>query len=199
MKKVEAIIKPFKLDEVKEALQELGVQGMTVLEAKGYGRQKGHTELYRGAEYVVDFLPKIKIEVVIGDDQLAAVLDVIQSAARTGRNGDGKICVSDIADGVRINGRNPLDGATVTDLSPAVAEQLGLDAFTAKSGVLVTKVGPGIAANVGVQPGDIILGIDGRPIGSVQALRAVLGVATGPGWRLTVQRGAQVFDRVFRL
>ena len=103
------------------------------------------------------------------------------------------------ADGVRINGRNPLDGATVTDLSPAVAEQLGLDAFTAKSGVLVTKVGPGIAANVGVQPGDIILGIDGRPIGSVQALRAVLGVATGPGWRLTVQRGAQVFDRVFRL
>jgi len=102
MKKVEAIIKPFKLDEVKEALQELGVQGMTVLEAKGYGRQKGHTELYRGAEYVVDFLPKIKIEVVIGDDQLAAVLDVIQSAARTGRIGDGKIFVSEISEVVRI-------------------------------------------------------------------------------------------------
>src|SRR5579872_5746498 len=102
MKKVEAIIKPFKLDEVKEALQELGVQGMTVLEAKGYGRQKGHTELYRGAEYVVDFLPKIKIEVVIGDDQLGAVLQVIQDAARTGRIGDGKIFVSDITEVVRI-------------------------------------------------------------------------------------------------
>ncbi|HEY5007543.1 MAG TPA: P-II family nitrogen regulator [Caulobacteraceae bacterium] len=102
MKKIEAIIKPFKLDEVKEALQELGVQGMTVLEAKGYGRQKGHTELYRGAEYVVDFLPKIKVEVVIADDQLQAVLEVIQTAARTGRIGDGKIFVSDITEVVRI-------------------------------------------------------------------------------------------------
>jgi nitrogen regulatory protein P-II 1 len=102
MKKIEAIIKPFKLDEVKEALQELGVQGMTVLEAKGYGRQKGHTELYRGAEYVVDFLPKIKIEVVVVDDQLEAALEAIQSAARTGRIGDGKIFVSEIADVVRI-------------------------------------------------------------------------------------------------
>jgi nitrogen regulatory protein P-II 1 len=102
MKKIEAIIKPFKLDEVKEALQELGVQGMTVLEARGYGRQKGHTELYRGAEYVVDFLPKIKVEVVIADDQLQAALDVIQTAARTGRIGDGKIFVSDIAEVVRI-------------------------------------------------------------------------------------------------
>ena len=102
MKKIEAIIKPFKLDEVKEALQELGVQGMTVLEAKGYGRQKGHTELYRGAEYVVDFLPKIKIEVVIADDQLQAALEVIQTAARTGRIGDGKIFVSEITDVVRI-------------------------------------------------------------------------------------------------
>jgi len=102
MKKIEAIIKPFKLDEVKEALQELGVQGMTVLEAKGYGRQKGHTELYRGAEYVVDFLPKIKVEVVIADDQLQAVLEVIQTAARTGRIGDGKIFVSDINEVVRI-------------------------------------------------------------------------------------------------
>ena len=102
MKKIEAIIKPFKLDEVKEALQDLGVQGMTVLEAKGYGRQKGHTELYRGAEYVVDFLPKIKIEVVIADDQLQAALEVIQTAARTGRIGDGKIFVSDIVEVVRI-------------------------------------------------------------------------------------------------
>jgi nitrogen regulatory protein P-II 1 len=102
MKKIEAIIKPFKLDEVKEALQELGVQGMTVLEAKGYGRQKGQTELYRGAEYVVDFLPKIKIEVVIADDQLGAALDALQTAARTGRIGDGKIFVSDIIDVVRI-------------------------------------------------------------------------------------------------
>jgi nitrogen regulatory protein P-II 1 len=102
MKKIEAVIKPFKLDEVKEALQELGVQGMTVMEAKGYGRQKGHTELYRGAEYVVDFLPKIKVEVVIGDDQLAPVLEAIQAAARTGRIGDGKIFVSEIIDIVRI-------------------------------------------------------------------------------------------------
>ena len=102
MKKIEAIIKPFKLDEVKEALQELGVQGMTVLEAKGYGRQKGHTELYRGAEYVVDFLPKIKIEVVIADDQLAPALEAIATAARTGRIGDGKIFVSEIIEVLRI-------------------------------------------------------------------------------------------------
>ncbi|WP_309643109.1 P-II family nitrogen regulator [Phenylobacterium sp.] len=102
MKKIEAIIKPFKLDEVKEALQELGVQGMTVLEAKGYGRQKGHTELYRGAEYVVDFLPKIKIEVVVADDQLDPALEAIVGAARTGRIGDGKIFVSEITDVLRI-------------------------------------------------------------------------------------------------
>ena len=102
MKKIEAIIKPFKLDEVKEALQDLGVQGMTVMEAKGYGRQKGQTELYRGAEYVVDFLPKIKIEVVVGDDQLGRALEAIASSARTGRIGDGKIFVSDILDVMRI-------------------------------------------------------------------------------------------------
>ncbi|WP_333585604.1 P-II family nitrogen regulator [Phenylobacterium sp.] len=102
MKKIEAVIKPFKLDEVKEALQELGVQGMTVLEAKGYGRQKGHTELYRGAEYVVDFLPKIKIEVVVADDQLDAALEAITGAARTGRIGDGKIFVSEVIDVLRI-------------------------------------------------------------------------------------------------
>jgi nitrogen regulatory protein P-II 1 len=102
MKKIEAVIKPFKLDEVKEALQELGVQGMTVLEAKGYGRQKGQTELYRGAEYVVDFLPKIKIEVVIADDQLSQAIEAITAAARTGRIGDGKIFVSEVIDVVRI-------------------------------------------------------------------------------------------------
>jgi nitrogen regulatory protein P-II 1 len=110
MKKIEAVIKPFKLDEVKEALQELGVQGMTVLEAKGYGRQKGHTELYRGAEYVVDFLPKIKIEVILADDQLGPALEAIQGAARTGRIGDGKIFVSEITDVVRI--RTGESGAT---------------------------------------------------------------------------------------
>ena len=102
MKKIEAVIKPFKLDEVKEALQELGVQGMTVLEAKGYGRQKGHTELYRGAEYVVDFLPKIKIEAVVSDDLLPAAVEAIQAAARTGKIGDGKIFVTDVIDVIRI-------------------------------------------------------------------------------------------------
>ena len=102
MKKIEAVIKPFKLDDVKEALQELGVQGLTVIEAKGYGRQKGHTELYRGAEYVVDFLPKIKIEAVVPYAQLASALEAIQSAARTGRIGDGKIFVSEILDVIRI-------------------------------------------------------------------------------------------------
>ena len=102
MKKIEAVIKPFKLDEVKEALQEMGVQGMTVIEAKGYGRQKGHTELYRGAEYVVDFLPKIKVEIVIADDQLESALEAIVGAARTGRIGDGKIFVSDVLDVLRI-------------------------------------------------------------------------------------------------
>jgi nitrogen regulatory protein P-II 1 len=102
MKKIEAIIKPFKLDDVKEALQAIGLQGMTVTEAKGFGRQKGQTELYRGAEYVVDFLPKIKIEVVLEDSQLAAAVEAIQTAARTGRIGDGKIFVSDIAEVIRI-------------------------------------------------------------------------------------------------
>jgi nitrogen regulatory protein P-II 1 len=102
MKKIEAVIKPFKLDEVKEALQELGLQGMTVTEAKGFGRQKGQTELYRGAEYVVDFLPKIKIEVVVEDDRVAAAVEAIQSAARTGRIGDGKIFVSDVLEVIRI-------------------------------------------------------------------------------------------------
>ncbi|MEM9144796.1 MAG: P-II family nitrogen regulator [Pseudomonadota bacterium] len=102
MKKVEAIIKPFKLDEVKEALQEIGIQGLSVLEAKGFGRQKGHTELYRGAEYVVDFLPKVKIEVVVDDGLLDQTLAAITDAARTGKIGDGKIFVSDIEHAVRI-------------------------------------------------------------------------------------------------
>ena len=102
MKKVEAIVKPFKLDEVKEALQELGLQGLTVFEAKGFGRQKGHTELYRGAEYVVDFLPKVKIELIIEDSQLEAVIDAITKSALTGKIGDGKIFVSSIDDAIRI-------------------------------------------------------------------------------------------------
>src|SRR3981189_3066016 len=102
MKRLEAVIKPFRLDEVKEALQELGVQGMTVLEAKGYGRQKGQTELYRGAEYVGDFLPQIKMEVVVGDDQPSRALEAITGAARTGRIGDGKIFVFEVLDVVRI-------------------------------------------------------------------------------------------------
>ena len=102
MKKIEAIIKPFKLDEVKEALQEIGLQGITVIEAKGFGRQKGHTELYRGAEYVVDFLPKVKIEVVLADESLAKALEAIQKAAKTGRIGDGKIFISTIEEAIRI-------------------------------------------------------------------------------------------------
>src|SRR3974390_49100 len=102
MKKGEAIIKPFKLDEVKEALQEVGLQGITVTEAKGFGRQKGHTELYRGAEYVVDFLPKVKIEVAIKPDLLPAVLEAIEKSAHTGKIGDGKIFVFDLQQAVRI-------------------------------------------------------------------------------------------------
>ena len=102
MKKIEAIIKPFKLDEVKEALHEVGVTGITVTEAKGFGRQKGHTELYRGAEYVVDFLPKVKLEVVVADDLAEKVVEAIASAAQTGRIGDGKIFISAIESALRI-------------------------------------------------------------------------------------------------
>ncbi|MFY7960392.1 MAG: P-II family nitrogen regulator [Elsteraceae bacterium] len=102
MKKIEAVIKPFKLDEVKEALHEIGIQGLTVTEAKGFGRQKGHTELYRGAEYVVDFLPKVKIEVVMDDAMVDRAVEAIQQAAQTGRIGDGKIFVSSIEEAVRI-------------------------------------------------------------------------------------------------
>jgi nitrogen regulatory protein PII len=102
MKKIEAIIKPFKLDDVKEALQEIGLQGLTVTEAKGFGRQKGHTELYRGAEYVVDFLPKIKIEMVVPDARVDAAIEAIQSAAHTGRIGDGKIFISSVETAIRI-------------------------------------------------------------------------------------------------
>jgi nitrogen regulatory protein P-II 1 len=110
MKKVEAIIKPFKLDEVKEALHEIGIQGITVTEAKGFGRQKGHTELYRGAEYVVDFLPKVKVEIVMEDDVVLRAVEAIQSAAHTGRIGDGKIFVSTVDDIIRIR-----TGETGTD------------------------------------------------------------------------------------
>jgi nitrogen regulatory protein P-II 1 len=102
MKKIEAIIKPFKLDEVKEALQEVGIQGLSVTEAKGFGRQKGHTELYRGAEYVVDFLPKVKIEVVLADEQVEAAIEAIINAAKTGKIGDGKIFVLPIEQAIRI-------------------------------------------------------------------------------------------------
>ncbi|MBV8799512.1 MAG: P-II family nitrogen regulator [Alphaproteobacteria bacterium] len=102
MKKIEAIIKPFKLDEVKEALQDMGIHGLTITEAKGFGRQKGHTELYRGAEYVVDFLPKVRLEVVVPDERLQSALEAIQAAARTGRIGDGKIFVLDVQEAIRI-------------------------------------------------------------------------------------------------
>ena len=102
MKKIEAIIKPFKLDEVKEALHEIGVSGITVTEAKGFGRQKGHTELYRGAEYVVDFLPKVKLEIIVADDISDRVVEAIAAAAQTGRIGDGKIFVSNIESALRI-------------------------------------------------------------------------------------------------
>jgi len=102
MKKIEAIIKPFKLDDVKESLQELGVQGLTVMEAKGFGRQKGHTELYRGAEYVVDFLPKVKVEVIISDDLVEQAIEAITNAAKTGKIGDGKIFVSPVEQAIRI-------------------------------------------------------------------------------------------------
>ena len=102
MKKIEAIIKPFKLDEVKEALQEVGLQGITVTEAKGFGRQKGHTELYRGAEYVVDFLPKVKVEIAVLDAAAEQVIDAVIRASRTGKIGDGKVFVADLADVIRV-------------------------------------------------------------------------------------------------
>jgi len=102
LKKIEAVIKPFKLDEVKDALNEIGVQGITVSEVKGFGRQKGHTELYRGAEYVVDFLPKVKMEIIVPDNMAAKVLEAIEQSAKTGRIGDGKIFVTDVLEVVRI-------------------------------------------------------------------------------------------------
>ena len=110
MKKIEAIIKPFKLDEVKDALNEMGIKGMTVSEVKGYGRQKGHTEIYRGAEYVVDFIPKVKIEIVIGADQVDQVVEKIRNAANTGKIGDGKIFVLPVERIVRVRtGEQDLD------------------------------------------------------------------------------------------
>jgi len=102
MKKIEAIVKPFKLDEVKEALHDVGISGITVTEAKGFGRQKGHTELYRGAEYVVDFVPKVKVEVVVADSQAERAVEAIKNAAHTGRIGDGKIFVSTVEEAIRI-------------------------------------------------------------------------------------------------
>lgn len=111
MKKIEAIIKPFKLEEVKEALGDLGVEGMTVSEVKGFGRQKGHTEIYRGSEYTVDFLPKIKIEVVLGDDLSISAINAIAKAARTGKIGDGKLFVSNVEEAIRIRTNERGDGA----------------------------------------------------------------------------------------
>ena len=111
MKKIEAIIKPFKLDDVKEALHEVGMQGMTVVEAKGFGRQRGHTELYRGAEYVVDFLPKLKVELVITDEGVPGAIEAITKAAHTGKIGDGKIFVSDVTEAVRIRTGETGEGA----------------------------------------------------------------------------------------
>ncbi len=102
MKKIEAIIKPFKLDEVKDQLNEIGIKGITVTEVKGFGRQKGHTELYRGAEYVVDFLPKVKMEIVVSDSKLEEVIETLMKAAQTGRIGDGKLFVTDLVDVIRI-------------------------------------------------------------------------------------------------
>ena len=102
MKLITAVIKPFKLDEVREALSEVGVQGLTVTEVKGFGRQKGHTELYRGAEYVVDFLPKVKLEVAVDDDVTERALEAIEGAGKTGKIGDGKICISDLSEVIRI-------------------------------------------------------------------------------------------------
>lgn len=110
MKKIEAIIKPFKLDEVKDALHEVGLQGITVLEAKGFGRQKGHTELYRGAEYVVDFLPKVKLEVIVDDHLVESAVEAIQNAAHTGRIGDGKIFILPVEEAIRVR-----TGETGTD------------------------------------------------------------------------------------
>jgi len=115
MKKIEAIIKPFKLEDVKEALAEVGVQGMTVVEVKGFGRQKGHTEIYRGSEYTVDFLPKVKVEIVVEEDRSDTVVDAIVKAANTGKIGDGKVFVSDVSEAVRIRtgerGRDAISGS----------------------------------------------------------------------------------------
>ena len=121
MKKIEAIIKPFKLEEVKDALGEVGIEGMTVSEVKGFGRQKGHTEIYRGSEYTVDFLPKVKIEVVVADENLAATVEAIRKAAQTGRIGDGKIFVSDIDEAIRIR-----TGETAADAVQACLRPIGL-------------------------------------------------------------------------
>lgn len=111
MKKIEAVIKPFRLEQVKEALAEIGVQGMTVIEVKGFGRQKGHTEIYRGSEYVVDFLPKIKIELVVSDSEVAAAVDAIVKAAKTGKIGDGKVFVSAVENAIRIRTEETGDAA----------------------------------------------------------------------------------------
>ena len=138
MKKIEAVIKPFKLDEVKEALHEVGLQGITVLEAKGFGRQKGHTELYRGAEYVVDFLPKVKIEVICEDGVVERAVEAIMAAARTGRIGDGKIFISTIEEVIRNNRFRP---AAETSRGPADMDPRGADSIPPSRFLLRTEAG----------------------------------------------------------
>ena len=132
MKKIEAIIKPFKLDEVKEALHEVGLQGITVIEAKGFGRQKGHTELYRGAEYVVDFLPKVKIEIVISDGDVDRALETIIGAAKTGRIGDGKIFVIDLNQDGLLDLFSPEETGGNVELVPATQADMRGGAFEPK-------------------------------------------------------------------
>ena len=132
MKKIEANIKPFKLDEVKDALHEIGLQGLTVVEAKGFGRQKGHTELYRGAEYVVDFLPKVKIEVICSDDLCERAVEAITAAARTGRIGDGKIFITDVQDVIRIRTGEANNAA----LTPVTADEVQARALSGAEGTV---------------------------------------------------------------
>jgi nitrogen regulatory protein P-II 1 len=127
MKKVEAIIKPFKLDEVKDSLSSIGVQGLTVSEVKGFGRQKGHTEVYRGAEYVVDFLPKIKLEIIVADELLQQVIDAVAGAAKTGRIGDGKIFVTPIEEVIRIRTGERGNPAPPTAGGPRTARDVGVE------------------------------------------------------------------------
>ncbi len=178
MKKIEAIIKPFKLDDVKDALHDVGVSGITVTEVKGFGRQKGHTELYRGAEYVVDFLPKVKVEVVVEDDQVDRVVDAIEAAARTGRIGDGKIFVIPVEQAIRI--RTGDRGAMRSDKSGIAAMTADARSDSSASGLRLdvarrashrrcaaSAIAPrrDLAAAIGV------IALDGQPVAGRQGRR----------------------------